>query len=276
MYRGVYLNLSRNERRRESLTRHLAEIGAASRYERCEAVDGRAAADEHPTSLDPGNLGLWLSHEKILRELGDSPAQHLHIIEDDAQLARNFTGLLDGLLGHCDVRFPGWDVLFTDVFLEPRTDIFKAYCDKRKLYEESKTYTMIDLARVNFACTTSLVINKSSMGKYARLIAGQWKQGKPIDIFLRELVHTGQLKAFLTIPFITTISEGSNDSDIRGDIGRSRRVCDLFRRGLFQDADVHALLTEMQQLTSDSKISSLAALYLNAEMFTLGDKFVRY
>jgi GR25 family glycosyltransferase involved in LPS biosynthesis len=275
MYRGVFLNLNRNEHRRSRLTRHLAEIGAMPRYERCEAVDGRAASEQHSTSLDPGNLGLWLSHEKILRETG-AAAEHLHIIEDDAQLAQNFAGLLDGLLAHCDVRFPGWDVLFTDVFLEPRTDIFKAYCDKRKLYDESKTYTMIDLTRVHFACTSSLIINKASLTKYQGLIAGHWKLGKPIDIFLRELVHTGQLKAFLTIPFITTISEGSNDSDIRGDIDRSRRVCDLFRRGLFQDADVNGLLAEMQRLTSDTKISPLAALYLNAEMFTLGDKFVRY
>lgn len=71
-----------NEKRRNFLTRHLEEIGVASRYQRFDAVDGRAVAHEYPTILDPGNLGLWLSHEKLL-QANSAQDQHLHIIEDD-------------------------------------------------------------------------------------------------------------------------------------------------------------------------------------------------
>jgi hypothetical protein len=276
MYRGVYLNLARNERRRLALTERLAEVGAAPYYQRFEAVDGRAVAAQLPTSLDPGNLGLWLSHEQVVQAAAASADGHLHIIEDDAVLARNFAPLLDGLLTNADRQYPNWDLIFTDAFLPPRTDLFQAYVEKLKVYEQSQTYTMIDLVRVNFACTSSFVINRASLGKYAGLIGGHWKEGMPIDIYIRELVRAGRLKAFLTVPFMTSISADAANSDIRGGLDRSRRVCDLFRRALFPGADLTALLKEMQTLTAESKISPLDAIYLNAEMFTLSDQFVRY
>jgi hypothetical protein len=47
MCQGFFINLDRNEVRRKPLTKHLEEIGAASRYQRIEAVDGRA-----PTSIE--------------------------------------------------------------------------------------------------------------------------------------------------------------------------------------------------------------------------------
>jgi hypothetical protein len=276
MYRGVFLNLASNENRRAALTQHLAQVGAASRYERCEAIDGRAAAAEHPTNLDSGNLGLWLTHEKLVSSAGASPGGHLHIIEDDAVLANNIVELLEGILANADNRFPTWDLLFTDVFLPPQTDLFLLYLQKLRLYHQSRTYTMIDLARINFACTTSMVINKASFAKYAGLIGGNWKLGKPIDIYLRQMVQTGRLKAFLTVPFLTSISSDSANSDIRGSLDRSRRVCDTFRRALFPEADLSSLHREMQALTAGAKVSPLAALYLNAEMFMLSDQFVHF
>src|SRR5262245_43004179 len=106
MYRGVYLNRARNERRRLALTQRLAEVGAAPYYQRFEAVDGRAVAAQHPTKLDPGNLGLWLSHEHVVEAAAKAADAHLHIIEYDAVLARNFAPLLDGLLASADRQYP--------------------------------------------------------------------------------------------------------------------------------------------------------------------------
>src|SRR5262245_19235542 len=132
MYRGYFLNLDRNGQRREALTRHLAERGAGERYERWAVVDGKAAAAEHPTKLDPGNLGLWLSHERLLKSI---PAdQHVHILEDDAILGTNAVGILDELLGHLDKSLAGWDLLFTDIFVQPRTDIFVLFLQKMREY----------------------------------------------------------------------------------------------------------------------------------------------
>lgn len=271
MFTGYFLNLQRNEQRRMALLAHLAEVGAQGRYERWEAVDGRAAAPEHPTKLDPGALGLWLTHERLLQAA--SRDSHVHILEDDALLARNAVAVLDGLLSKIDTMVSSWDLLFTDIFVQAQTEIFVKFWIKMREFAQTNSYAIVDLKQIPFACTTSMLINKSSIDKYLQLLAGNWRRGTPIDIYLRDLVRKGQLKAFVTIPFITSISATSAASDIRGNMDRSRRVCDTFRRGFFQDADLTALMAEMQQLVAGAKVFPLASLYLNAEMFTLSDKF---
>ncbi len=271
MYRGYFLNLQRNEQRRNALVQHLADIGAATRYERFDAVEGRAVAADHPTKLDPGNLGLWLSHERLLKAAGTD--KHVHILEDDAILARQAVELLDGLLAHMDQNNIAWDLLFTDIFVHPRTDPFLTFLEKMRQFSETQSYGILDLVKIPFACTSSVLFNKASIGKYLGLMTGKWAVGMPIDLYIGKLVHSSQLKAFVTMPFITSISADSNTSDIRGDLDRSRRVCDVLRRGFFQEANIQTLLTEMRELTAGAKISPLVNLYLNAEMFRLSDSF---
>jgi GR25 family glycosyltransferase involved in LPS biosynthesis len=276
MYQGVFLNLPRSEKRRTALLAHLAAVGAADRYQHCEAVDGRAVAALHPTRLDPGNLGLWLSHEKVLQTLGPAPAAHLHLIEDDALLPQNAVGLFDGVLAQLTAQIPDWDLLFTDVFLAPKTEFFVLFAEKMRHFAQTQAHTLIDLARLPFCCTTSFFINRASLGKYARLVAGNWKLGRPIDMHLRDLVHQGQLKAFLTVPFMTSISTESLASDINSNVSRSQHVCLLYRRAFFQEANLPALQAEMQKLTAGCASSPLLDLYVDAERFSLSDQFVRF
>lgn len=276
MYQGVFLNLPRSEQRRAALLAHLADVGALARYQHCEAVDGRAVAAEHPTTLDPGNLGLWLSHEKVLETFAPAPSNHLHLIEDDALLPHGAVPLFDRVLTQLTAQIPDWDLLFTDVFLAPKTEFFLLLADKMKHYAETQAHTLLDLARLPFCCTTSFFINRASLGKYARLVAGHWKLGRPIDMHLRDLVHRGQLKAFLTVPFMTSISTQSTTSDINSKVTLSQHVCTLYRQAFFQEANLPALQAEMQKLTAGANSSPLLELYLSAERFSLSDQFERF
>jgi hypothetical protein len=275
MYRGLFLNLDRNEKRRESLTRHLADLGLSARYQRFPAVDGRAVAAQYPTMLDPGNLGLWLSHERIAQAHGSGDA-HLHILEDDAILARDAVPIFERALAQADAQLGGWDLIFTDVLVPLNTDVFRLFADKVWTYTRSRQYVLLDLAQINFACTSSLFLNRFSIGKYASLLAGGWSLGLPIDLYLRQLVHEGRLKAYVTVPFMTSVSRDSLDSDIRGSVEGSRRVCEVLRRAFFQEADWHALSAEMSELTQGAAIPPLAALYLQAEGFSMSDQWVPF
>jgi len=274
MYQGMFLNLQRNEQRRAALTRHLAEVGAAERYQRFEAIDGRTAAEQHEMKLQPGNVGLWLTHEKMLETIGASPGGHLHILEDDAVLPKNAVSQFDSLLTRIGGELPHWDLLFTDVFLAPHPGWFRLFAEKMRLHAETGAHTLIDLARIPFAGTSSLFVNKSSIGKYASLLAGNWRRGWPIDLYLRSLVNEGKLKAYLTVPYMTSISPESNMSDISGSLDHSRRVCEIYRRAFFQEANLVSLLTEMQLLTAQAKIPQLAGLYLHTESFMLSDQWI--
>ncbi|HEY2414769.1 MAG TPA: hypothetical protein VGI40_21165 [Pirellulaceae bacterium] len=275
MYRGVFLNLKRNEQRRADLVRHLEEIQAASRYERLEAVDGMEVASRYAARLDPGNLGLWLTHEKLFQEASRVADQHVHLLEDDVLLAENFVGLLDNLLQELDVRIPSWDLLFTDALLHLRPDEFRKLADGITLYRQSGKYTLVELERLPFAAASSVVFNKRSLAKYCRLIEGNWAQGTSIDLYIQDLVHRGELKAFVTLPFMSTVSRHSVASNIGKKLNLSHSVSETLRRSFFQGADLELLAREMRELVAATTISPLATIYLEAAKFVVSDQFGR-
>jgi len=277
MYRGLYINMERNEERRAALERHLAQIGAAERYERFPAVDGRAAAGDHPTRLDSGNLGLWLSLESILAS-GRASILHLHILEDDAMLASDFLPRCDALLSRADAEMADWDVIFTDRSIPADLETYKIMLGALLEYRSNGRVSLLPLDGIgSFGGTTSYLINRRSIAKLGGLIAGQWAVGAPIDLFLRMQADRGLVRAYFTAPFLSTLSPQSIASDIRGSLDRSRRVWDIFRRAFFVNADEPALLAEMHELTKDAKITRpLHALFLMAQKFQLSDQWQNF
>jgi hypothetical protein len=143
-------------------------------------------------------------------------------------------------------------------------------------FAKTQAHTLFDLARLPFCCTSSMFINRASVDKYARLLTGQWRLGMPIDMYLRDLVHKGQLKAFLTVPFMTTVSSESVSSDINSKVTRSQHICTLYRQSFFQEADLSAIAAEMKQLTAGCTTAKLAEIYLDAERYTLSNEFQRF
>ena len=153
---------------------------------------------------------------------------------------------------------------------------FEEFAGKMAEHDRSRSMALVNLDHVDFACTSSMFVNKASVAKYAACLAGHWTHGDPLDLFLRRLVKAGRLRAYVTVPFLTSISAASNESDIQGPLNASRRVTELYRRGFFLDADAKALVAEMLALTAGAQVSPLAALYLNAEMYSLSDKWMPF
>jgi GR25 family glycosyltransferase involved in LPS biosynthesis len=275
MYQGFFINLSRNQERRQSLLQHLEEIGAAARYQRFEAVDGRAVAHLYNTTLQPGALGLWLSDLNLLGA-NRSPGLHLHIIEDDSVFARDAVGLFDRTLEHADARLSHWDLIFTDIHVPADIAVFHLLFERMRQYWQTKNLALVDLEHIGFAGTSSFFINKHSVAKLAGLLSEKWTTGVPIDLYLRHLVGQKALKAYVTVPFLTSISRHNLESDIRGGLDRSRAVWGVYRRGFFKEASFEALLGEMEELTREVKVSPLAALYLRALTFTMSDQWVPF
>jgi hypothetical protein len=274
VYQGYYFNLARNKTRLAALTEHLQRVGALERYQRFDAVDGRAIAGALDSKLPAGALGLWLSHEKLL-QVDSRPPLHLHVIEDDAILAKNPVMPFDRLLRHADEKLE-WDLIFTDVIVPVSWKVFSRFSEQMKVFEQSGNHVLLSLANIDFSATSSFFLNKTSAAKYAALISGGWASGMPLDIYMRQLVRKGQLKAYITLPFMTSISTQSVRSDIRGNMDRSRRVFDIFRQGFFQEADREALLAEMRALTQGARVNSLRALFLQAKMFSWSDQWEQF
>lgn len=272
-YRGVFINLPENERRRTALLSNLSAAGISTWYAHFPATDGRTAAASVSTKLSPGALGLWLTHEKIAEKFGDG-SEHLHILEDDVVVAGEAKSLLPMALQNADQNLGDWDLIFTETFVP--FELFETYRKMMQTFDAKRRFSYLDLASCYASCMTSFFLNRKSIGKYASLIKGKWTAGLPIDLYVRRLLRTKELRAFVTVPFLTSISAENNQSDIRGPLDASRQVCDVFRRGFFVDADVNGLLAEMRRLTEGTTVSPLTELYFNGYAFSCSDRYVDF
>ncbi len=268
MYRGFFLNLDRSRDRHDTIARNIQEAGLSAVYQRFPAVDGRTLGSQYQSQLDPGNLGLWLSHEQLVSQNLASDS-HLHILEDDAVLPADAAKWFPIYL-HSTLET--WDLLFTEALLSPLDlSLLKFFSKSREEFASGRG-KLRSLKGIEFSGTSSLFINKASIGKYLNLISGQWKQGLPLDIFLRLAISGGTLQAYVTAPFLTTISRHSEVSNIKAR-SRSSIILDIYRRGLYKDADIPALNREMQQHLKDVKNSPLNALFVQTTHFLLSDEF---
>lgn len=274
MYRGYYLNLDRSERRRDALTSHLRDVGALDRYERFPAVDGREAIAGVDTRLAPGELGLWLTHERLFQHIGAGGA-HVHVIEDDAWFAPRAVGLFPRMLEGADRQFPDWDLLYTDVVVPPEPGIFRLLESKIRLHASTGSISIVDLADIDFAATSSFFVNRRSIRKYAELVSGGWSSGAPIDLFLRQAARRRAIRAYVVVPFPTTVSDESRASDIQA-TSLGRQVLNVFRRAFFIDADREAILAEMESLTRRTDVPALEAIFLAAERFARSEQWAAF
>lgn len=273
MYRGFYLNLDRDVERRHLMRRQLEVAGLFDHYRRFEAVDGAHASELAESSLKPGELGCWLSHERLLCERRASD-HHLHVLEDDTILPADARGLFDAALMAIDQRPElRWDLLFTDVFLPPNLRWFQELGSALETYRSEGTLRLMDLAHSGFACASSYFVNRTSIGKVADLLEGHWRRNVPVDIFLRARVDEGQLAAYTTAPFLTSVGEESEDSSIRGDLDASRRVLQLYRRSFYKDADHDALLAQLEELRRDARLTPHRAIFAGTLAFQLSDRW---
>ena len=157
-----------------------------------------------PRSSIPAASAYGSTHEALLRACR-SADRHLHVIEDDTIFARSAGRTFDVVLRQADDQL-NWDLLFTEIFVPFSVPVFRQLAEKIDVHARSKRYALLDLAGIGFAGATSFFINQKAIGKYAALIAGKWSLGAPIDLFIRQLVHDGVLRAYVTVPFITSIS----------------------------------------------------------------------
>ncbi len=272
MYRGFILNLDRSQDRLNTIARNIQEAGLSAIYQRFPAVDGRALDPQYKTKLDPGALGLWLTHEKLLNQNLTADA-HLHFLEDDAFLPKDASACLPALLGAA-ANVP-WDLLFTDALLLPKElALFQYLCDARGKYLRGNS-SLLPLKGIPFAGTTSMFINKASIGKYLKTISGQWTQGDALDLFLRKAIWAGNLQAFVVVPFLTTISRHSDVSSIQAR-SRSSIVMDIYRRALYKDADLAALNQDMRRQLAEVKNNPLIEIFAQTLSFMLSDEFANF
>jgi GR25 family glycosyltransferase involved in LPS biosynthesis len=271
-YRGVYINLASNTERKARLERLLESQKIGHLYQRLDAVNGREVADQYPSQLDPGSIGCWLSHLRALDLARKCPVD-MHILEDDVDMGPSFLPLFKSMHRFLDSRRDQWDLVITDSVVVPTIRTYKRFDELRKRFLKTRHIALHSLHDMEFAGVASVLVNHQSAEKYFDLMAGQWKSNKPIDIFLRDLVWAGKIKALVSVPFLTSVSKLSLKSDTRGPVDRSRTALELLRQAFFVDADLGQIASDLKRLTAGTSISKLDAIFLELTKFVLSDEF---
>ncbi len=98
----------------------------------------------------------------------------------------------------------------------------------------------------------------------------------PIDIYLRQASKDELLDAYVTLPFLTTLSPTTHDSDIQGPLDLSRMVLNLYRRAAYKDSNLSDIAEEMRRLTENPALPPYANIFLSAVAFLLSDRYINF
>lgn len=202
-------------------------------------------------SYSPGKLGCWLSHLNALETSLDHN-HHAHVLEDDFVFTKVFKSFHENF--HSHIRSLGeWDVIFCDLDIAGMHNVSTmAALIKRVSELEKSNRIALDPAKPIYAAgNSSYIINKRSKEKVYSLMKAGFESGLPNDLLLRKLVRENKVKAFVTLPFVTTVSDDFNESTILGDISKinpSIMFATLYRRSLAWGADTPGLLRAFQEL----------------------------
>ena len=267
MIDGFYINLDSCRERASKIKEQLKAIGLESVFQRFAAVDGHQYTFRSSQfRLTPREVGVWMSHAGAIRKnLGTG--NHLHIIEDDALLARALPAFYSRLDKH---QVPeDWDLIFTSI-----GNVEPVFADLHQLAGQARNagrILMLNLSNVRFSSALSYIVRSERKEKLYDLINEGWSSGIPIDLYYRELVLQGKLNAYVTVPFLST-----PDLSLDSTIQRPSASLQLFRivNALFYiEADPEKLLKQAKQYTQDIACDPVIEVFLELQKFRASGRF---
>lgn len=278
---GLYINLARSTERRALCEQQLSQANLVDTYRRLEAVDGSLMQHQpSPSKLSPAKIGCWLSHIAAL-EQACQHSGHTHILEDDFQLTDAFNGFIDNLAQYT-AALDDWDIIFTDVDLAGMFNVtaMKTLIDSVNALTVKDTIELKDAQPLYAAANSSYIVNGAHRQKVYDLMKEGLASKLPNDLWLRKLIRDGKIKAYVTLPFVTTVNAAFNDSTILGNIGSNNPsilFATLFRKSLAHGASTGELLEQFRkQLGKMPGISDRALIYAHLVAHFASDEFKIY
>ena len=228
--RCVYINLDRDIARLNTIEQSFAAANAENwALERFPAVDIKYVVDHAiPGRIAPAEKGCFLSHKHIMMQNKDCP-ESIFITEDDAVFSPNTHRIIEDLLKKIEGAAE-WDLLFTDIGI-PAIGVMADMLKMTQDVFNKGTIELVNLAQLSaFFGSTAYVINHRSIPKILKLM-GDGALDLPYDLFLRSMIHKGMINAYVTVPFITTVSDDGLSSSIQGsEHAKTDLVWNLFRK----------------------------------------------
>jgi GR25 family glycosyltransferase involved in LPS biosynthesis len=223
-----YINLDSAAERKANFEKNFNALKKPNwNLSRFPAVDTEFVKNNNvPGESRPGEKGCFLSHKMIIgSNLGHE--RPIFILEDDAVLGARTCGLIDGMLQN---KTQDWDILFTDVCIPHVLAMVDCLRFRRELAAKKIEVAFMNLTKINFNGSTAYVVNAKSKQKVFDLLNAANELNIPYDLYLRGLAHISALKVFALFPFVTSLSEFSDMSQIQRQENRAQFAWNLFRK----------------------------------------------
>lgn len=209
-----YINLDSAEDRRLHIEKNFAAYKKPGWTLTCFPAIDKAYVERNNIAgaAKPAEKGCFLSHQILMgQHLGDDKTYL--IMEDDAAFGARTCTLIDMLLEH--IKYLDWDILFTDICIANMLTMFELVKRRRDLGEKNIDIEVMNLCGVEFAGSTAYIVNGNSKRKVHKALSAYTNVDLPYDLFLRQLSHSGALNVHSVFPFVTTVSDYCNDSQIK-------------------------------------------------------------
>lgn len=286
-FAGRYINMAASAERRAQMQDQFARLGCADRYTRFNAIEGSSITGAQ-SRLSAAELGCFMSHYHCIAEGGGD--RHVHVVEDDVVFSAQTVALLSAIgedvMDQCDV-------LFTDIFVPLNMN---AIFNLMEFYRASgaigvrhvepdlrlpPAIMFANIRPIEFGGATSYVVNKNSRHKIRRLLDQEMNQGinDPIDMVIRKLANTGELTAFCTLPFLTSIRPDSIYNTTMAERGQdkaSEMAFFLLRSYFFIGKDEAYLKAQVGELASGLADPEFMDTILGAFRFMFSERFRQF
>lgn len=223
--KGYYINLASSTERNDRMQKEIKKLSYF--VERFDAIYGSEA---FPDAQFPAYKGNSASHIALWRS-NIYTNKIVHIMEDDCVFGDSFSTIVK------QIQFPDeWDIYLTDLFISPYSGVYEVFEKALSTYEERQSPISIDLATLGFGGTTSYLVNPSSISKLLQLFEDQGLWETPIDHVLSRYVVEGKIKAYCSMPFLTSFDTTALESTIRPEFPSIEQQLYPLRKGFFIDS----------------------------------------
>jgi Glycosyltransferase family 25 (LPS biosynthesis protein) len=247
----TYINLPAATDRRRGVEASFAAANAGEwSLRRFEAL-GPDQAASLPGALTPSEKACFASHRAALAEQleGDDPAM---IVEDDAVFSPQTFTALDNLLRHGG----DLDVIFTDVALCDFNLMVHMASLRDRLIQRGE-FVSVDLAGRSFFGATAYAVRGASKRRIHAALAAAVELYQPLDLYLRDLFRTGQFKAAVAFPFLTSLSPDADDSQIQAlDTAVFDSTLNAYRRLMYVARDLDHCRADAERLAAHTDEAS--------------------
>ena len=247
------INLENNFHKNQRPGWTLSRIAAVdTEFVKSQNVAGGCSAPEK---------ACFLSHKKAIG-LNPDDRKSAFILEDDALFGAQSCAIIDDTLKKN--RDLDWDILYTDVCI-PTAATMLDLIKLRQTLAQTNRISLMDLSKMAFAGATAYIVNAKSKRKVFELLDAEAAINVPYDLVLRNLIFASSLKGFTLFPFVTSLSDLSESSQIqKTDAQVTALVWNTFRKMIWTErnlGDCRAALASIEASLGDDESKAFSVLF---------------